>query len=323
MQLPDTGLLEMYRLMVLTRRFEEKARQWYGEGRISECPHSSIGQEAIGVGASYGLRLDDQIVPSLRTRAAFFTKGVTLRDTLATMACRKNGFSGGRDTSHHAGIPELGIMAGTAVVGAHILPSVGAALAMKIQRRDSVVVTFFGDGASNQGAFHEGLNFAGVKNLPVIFVCENNQWAQGTSFSESTAVSDIAVRASSYGFPGVCVDGNDVVAIHDSRETAVRRARAGEGPTLIECKTLRWRPHCELAVMEKIWKSETDEVERWRTRDPIQRLEQVLLERGVLTADKIKRLNDDIDVKLEDAIAYAESSPVPSPREALEGIYAE
>ena len=247
MELDKGDLLEMYRQMVLTRRFEEKAIQWYTEGTVPECPHSSIGQEAVGVGACYGLRLEDQVMPSLRTRAAFFAKGATLKDTLATMFGARNGYSGGRDDSHHAGVPEIGVMAGVGIVGGSIIPSVGAALAMKLRGEDNIVISFFGDGAANTGDFHEGLNFAGVQRLPIVFVCENNEWAQGTKRDESTLIEDIAVRTDSYGFPGVIVDGNDVFAVYEATKEAVQRARTGEGPTLIECKTFRWRPHCESA----------------------------------------------------------------------------
>lgn len=322
MKLSQADLSEMYRLMVLTRRFEEKAVEWYEAGVVPECPHSSIGQEAIGVGACYGLRLDDQVMPSLRTRAAFFAKGATLKDTLATMLARRNGYSGGRDDSHHAGVPEVGVMAGLGIVGGSIIPSVGAALAMKLQKRDSVVVSFFGDGAANRGVFHEGLNFAGVKRLPIVFVCESNEWAQATTRAESTLIEDIAIRASSYGFPGEVIDGNDVLAVHESASKAVEKARAGGGPTLIECKTFRWRPHCELAIFGELWKKESRDVESWKQRCPVRRLEGKLIEEGMLTKEKAEQIRAEIDKELEAALAYGLESPVPEPREALEGIYA-
>jgi pyruvate dehydrogenase E1 component alpha subunit len=309
--------------MVLTRRFEEKAIEWYVSGTVPECPHSSIGQEAVGVGACYGLRADDQVMPSLRTRAAFFVKGASLPDTLATMLGRRNGYSGGRDDSHHAGVPEVGVMAGLGIVGGSLIPSVGAALAMKLQKRDSVVVSFFGDGAANSGDFHEGLNFAGVQRLPVVFVCESNEWAQATTRAESMLIENIAIRASSYGFPGEIVDGNDVLAVYKSASSAVQRARAGEGPTLIECKTFRWRPHCELAIFQDLWKKETQEVEEWREKCPIQRLEAELLAEGLLTEDKIAGIRAQIDAELEAALEYGLNCPKPEPQEALEGIYAQ
>jgi TPP-dependent pyruvate/acetoin dehydrogenase alpha subunit len=317
-----SDLSEMYRLMVLTRSFEERARQWYLEGRIIECPHSSVGQEAIGVGACFPLRPEDVVIPSLRTRAAFFARGVPLKEMVATMAGKRSGFSRGRDTSHHAGLPQWGIMAGTGVVGGSILPSVGAALAMKVRQADSVVLSFFGDGASNEGAFHEGLNFAGVQRLAIVFVCENNQWAQATSLAESTAIEDIAVRAGSYGFPGVVIDGNDVLQVCQASQLAIEQARRGKGPTLIECKTLRWRPHCELGIFEELWKQEAAEVERWQQRDPIPRLGSRLLEEGICRQEDLQQLEEKMGRELDAAILAAEGEPDPEAGEAQAGVYA-
>ncbi len=322
MELSDKDLLEMYRLVVLTRLFEENVCLWKRQGHILEIPHSSIGQEAIGIGACYGLRSDDWVMPSLRTRGAFFVRGAELKDVLATMCARKNGYSGGRETSHHAGIPQLGILVGSGVVGASIAVAVGAALGLQYRGSDAVVVDFFGDGASNRGDFHEGLNLAGVQQLPIVFVCENNLYAMSVPHHIEMAIDDIAVRAQGYGFPGVVVDGNDVLTVHQAVQEAVARARSGEGPTLIECKTYRWRAHCEVpALEEEPWRAPA-EMNAWRKKDPLTRLEMLLLERQHLNEEKIAELKEQIQASLDEALEYARSSPEPQPEEGLEGIYA-
>ena len=321
-ELPGKDLLEMHRLLVLTRMFEESACQWKRRGDILELPHASIGQEAIGVGACYGLRRDDWVMPSLRTRAAFFVRGAELKDVVTTMCAKANGYSGGRETSHHAGLPDLGILVGSGVVGASIAVAVGAALGIRYRESDAVVIDFFGDGASNRGDFHEALNLAGVQRLPIVLVCENNLYAMSVPQASGMAIQDIAVRAQSYGFPGEVIDGNDVVAVHRATQTAVARARAGDGPTLLECKTYRWRPHCEVpALDEEPWRPAA-EIEEWKRKDPIARLEAILSDEGLMTAAEIASLKEEIQASLDEALAYALQSPDPRPEEALEGIYA-
>ena len=323
MELSDKDLLEMHRLLVLTRRFEENACLWKRRDDILEIPHSSIGQEAIAIGACYGLRTDDWVMPSLRTRGAFFARGADLKDVLATMCAKKNGYSGGRETSHHAGIPEIGILAGSGVVGASIAVAVGAALGLKYCQSDAIVMDFFGDGASCRGDFHEGLNLAGVQQLPIVFVCENNLYAMSVPHQSQMAIDDIAVRAQGYGFPGVVVNGNDVLAVHETVQEAVTRARRGEGPTLIECKTYRWRSHCEVPALEsEPWRPQA-EIDEWEQKDPLRRLEKLLLDRQLLTKEKIKAINAQIQDSLDEALAYSHSSPNPLPEEGIEGIYAE
>ena len=322
MELSDSDLLEMYRLVVLTRLFEERACEWKRRGDILELPHSSIGQEAIGIGACYGLRPDDWVMPSLRTRGAFFVRGADLKDMVATMCARKNGYSGGRETSHHAGLPELGILVGSGVVGASIAVAVGAALGLRYQGSDAVVVDFFGDGATSRGDFHEALNLAGVQRLPVVFVCENNLYAMSVPKTSEMAIDDIALRAQGYGFPGVVVDGNDVQAVHQAVQEAVSRARGGEGPTLVECKTYRWRSHCEVpALDEEPWRP-PEEIAAWKEKDPLARLEKQLVDRQLLDGEKIAALATQIQASLDEALEYAHNSPEPLPEEAVEGIYA-
>jgi TPP-dependent pyruvate/acetoin dehydrogenase alpha subunit len=321
MELASQDLIEMYRLMILTRRFEERTIEWYQEGRIPETIHSSIGQEAIGVGACYGLRRDDQVLPSLRTRAAFFAKGVPVRDVLASMCARETSLSRGKDTSHHAAAPEYGVLVGSHVVGSSIPVAVGAALAMKLRKTDLATLCFFGDGASNRGDFHEGLNMAGANRLPIVFVCENNLYAMSVPVEWAMAIEDIAARASSYGFPGVVVDGNDVRVVHEAAAKAVRRARAGEGPTLIECKTYRLRNHVELPLFEEPWRP-SEEIIYWKEKDPIKRLRRQLVGEMILTEELDEEIRAGVEAELEQAMRYAEESPFPEGSEALQDVYA-
>ena len=316
-----SDLVAMYRLLLLTRRFEDRACLWNRRGEVFETPHSSIGQEAIAVGACFGLRDDDWVMPSLRTRGAFFARGADIKDVVATMCGKRNGYSFGHETSHHAGIPELGILVGSGVVGGSIAVATGAALGLKYRGSDSVVVDFFGDGAASRGDFHESLNLAGVSRLPIVFVCENNLYAMSVPRERQTAAEDIATRAQGYGFPGYIVDGNDVLAVHEAVHGAVNRARSGDGPTLLECKTYRMRPHCEIPSMEsEPWRA-PEEVEAWRERDPLSRFARILIDRGTLSSESIDTMDGEIQTSLDEALEYAKQSPDPLPEDALTGIY--
>ncbi|MBI5877297.1 MAG: dehydrogenase E1 component subunit alpha/beta [Chloroflexi bacterium] len=317
--LKDTDLIELYRLMLLTRRYTEHVLGWYRAGRLVQGLHPSIGQEAVGVGACYGLRAGDWVHPSLRTTEAFFVRGVSLRQHVAAMNGRIGGISRGKDTSHHAGYPDLGVLAGTGLVGSHVPVSVGAALALKMQGTDNVVINFFGDGASNRGDFHEGLNLAAVLQAPVVFVCENNGYAQTVPASIGMRIADVAQRAAGYGMPGVIADGQDVLAVHEAVQTAVERARAGGGPTLVECKTYRFETHYPTFPEER----PADEVARWKARDPIHLLGATLRSRGILSTEAAEEMDAAIHAELAEAIQYAEDSPWPEPSEVTQHIYAE
>jgi pyruvate/2-oxoglutarate/acetoin dehydrogenase E1 component/TPP-dependent pyruvate/acetoin dehydrogenase alpha subunit len=317
--LKDTDFVELYRLMLLTRRYTEHSLGWYRAGRLVQGLHPSIGQEAVGIGACYGLRAGDWVHPSLRTTEAFFARGVSLRQHIATMNGRIGGISRGKDTSHHAGYPDLGVLAGTGMIGSHIPVSVGAALALKMQGTDNVVINFFGDGASNRGDFHEGLNLAAVLHAPVVFVCENNGYAQTVPASVGSLITDIAERAASYGMPGVVVDGQDVLAVNAAVQAAVARARAGGGPTLVECKTYRFETHYPSFPEDR----PAEEVARWKARDPIHLLGATLRERGVLGPEAAEDIDAAILAELAEAIQYAEDSPWPEQSEALQHLFAE
>jgi len=315
--LNNAQLLEIYRYMLLARLFDEKVIEQWNEGRIVELPHSHIGQEAIGVGACYGLRQSDYILPSLRTRPALFVRGVSPKELMAGMFGKSTGPARAKVSTHHMGDNERGIIGTTGVIGGHLTVAAGVALACKLRRKDSVVLCFFGDGASNRGDFHESLNFAAVKKLPVIYIIENNQYAMWTPLSRSVAIKNLAARASAYGMPGVVVDGNDVLAVHEAVQEAVKRAREGEGPTLIECKTYRLRPHSEKKLPER--RSE-EEIKEWMKRDPLERFKKRLLEKEI-PVEELNKIVEEVREEIEDAVRFAEESPFPEPNEALMDVY--
>lgn len=322
MALTDDDLIKMYRWMVLTRCFEQRACDLQYQRNLPELEHASIGQEAIGVGACYGLRPDDIVVPSLRTRAAFLVKGVTPERAMAAIYGKATGAARGKETSHHMGDKAIGLVAGSGVVGGSIAVAVGTALACKLLNTSRVTLCFFGDGASNRGDFHESLNLAAVQKVPAIFICENNMYALSTPASYHLPIPNVADRGASYGIPGVVADGNDVLAVHAAVQRAVARARAQEGPSLIECKTYRWRGHSERDLKQGSYYRTNEEVEQWKARCPIKRLREQLVSKGALNEASIRLIDEEINQVVEKAVAFAEQSPYPAPEEALENVYA-
>ncbi len=319
-RLTESDLRQMYRWLVLIRAFEDRVCDLWAQARIMELPHGSQGQEAISVGACYGLRPTDQVLPSLRTRGAFFLKGIPARIQMAGMFNRSTGAAGGRASSHHMGDAARGVLVGSGIIGASITVGVGAALALKLRKRDDVVLNFFGDGAAQRGDFHEALNFAGVFKVPVVFVLENNGWAEMTPVSRHFAGPDFACRARGYGMPGVRVDGNDILAVYEAAQDAIARARAGEGPTLLECVTYRMRGHCENNPVATC--RDMAEIEAWRLQDPITRLRSELARRGILGAEAAAGIEREVASEIEDAVAFAEESPPPDPQDLQKDVYA-
>jgi pyruvate dehydrogenase E1 component alpha subunit len=318
-ELTESDLIQMYRWMVLTRAFEDRASELWAEGRVIETVHGSQGQEAIAVGACYGLDRADQVLPSLRTRGAFLVKGVTCRTQMAGMFAKSTGPARSKTTAHHMADPEAGVLLGSAIVGASITVGVGAALALKMQGRANVVVEFFGDGAAERGDFHEALNFAGVFRLPVVFVLENNGYAEMTPLKGHFAGSDFARRADGYGFLGLRIDGNDALVVYDAVQEAVGRARAGQGPTLIECVTYRQRGHTAADSPTEL--RDPVEVEEWLGKDPITRMRAVLMDRGILTEVRVAEIEKSVRAEIDDAVQFATESPPPTTEEVLRDVY--
>lgn len=319
-RLSDQDLVQMYRWMVLTRTLEDYLCNAWGKSGVLELPHGSQGQEAIAVGTCYGLCRDDQVLPSLRTRGAFLVKGISTRFYMAGAFAKATGTARGKATSHHLGDPETGVLVGSGLIGASVTVAVGAALGFKLQKKDTVVVSYFGDGGAQRGDVHEGMNFAAALRLPVVFVLENNGYAEYTPLAKHFAGEDFATRAQGYGMPGVRLDGNDVLAVYEAAQAAAARAREGQGPTLLECVTYRYRSHCEMEPPE--YGRDPEEIERWRAKDPIARLEASLSARGVLSPAMVESIAAETAAEVEDAARFAEESPFPSATEVCDDVYA-
>ena len=319
-KLKKNDLLELYRWMLLSRVTEERMTEYHKHSPLAELPHAGIGQEAISAGTVYGLRIDDQILPSLRTRGAFIFKGISSRTMMAGAFAKVTGAARGKNTSHHMGDRSCGVVAGSGVVANHLPVAVGIALASKLQNKDYVAVPYFGDGGSNRGDVHESMNMAAAMKLPVVFICENNGYAISTPFTYHSAVKDLATRAAGYGMPGVVVDGNDVLAVYEAAQTAYARARKGEGPTFIECKTYRWKNHSERDPRDL---RPQEEVAEWKKKCPVLRYEKYLLETKTADAETLEEIRKGVVAEVEDAIAFAESSPLPPAEEAALHVYCE
>ena len=317
--LPKSDLLNLYRLMALTRAFEMRIIKISTQKSIVETPHLCIGEEAIGVGACYGLRKDDFVLPTLRGRSVFITKGIPTAHLMAGVFGKATGPARGKWTSHHMGDLDKGILVGSLIIGSQFPTAVGAAMTFKLKKTDQVCLCFFGDGASNRGDFHEGLNMAAILNLPVVFICENNGYALYTPVEQNMRIKDIAVRAQGYGMPGITIDGNDVVAVHKTVQEAVERARKGGGPTLIECKTYRLRPHCE--KFQEIRPKE--ELDRCWECCPIDRYKKELISRGVLDAETDEKILRECEAEIDQAVKFADESPFPEPAEMCDDVYAD
>ncbi len=270
--------LDLYRRMLLIRRCEEQLARGHQRGLIHGACHTYVGQEAVAAGVCAQLGAEDVVFSTHRGHGHALAKGVPPRELFAELLGRATGCSRGRGGSMHLFAPEVGLMGTSGIVGPCILQAAGAAYTFKLRADGRVAVAFFGDGAVNNGAFHEGLNMASIWKLPVVFVCENNQFATEVPFSYSAGNPDVASRGAAYGLPGVAVDGNDVLAVDVAAEEAVRRAREGGGPTLLECRTYRTRPHSE--GMPDFTYRTREEVEEWKARCPLARLRVKLLEGG-------------------------------------------
>lgn len=311
--------IEMYRKMLEIRLFEEKVFELYGQNLVPGTIHLYAGEEAVAVGVCANLRKDDYIVSTHRGHGHCIAKGARLDKTMAEILGKKTGYCMGKGGSMHIADFSIGMLGATAVVGAGIPIATGAGLSIKLRRTDQVTACFFGDGASNQGTFHEGINMAAVWKLPVLFVCENNLYAMGTRQTQVMLTKDIAKRAVAYGIPGVSVDGNDVIAVYEAAQQAVRRARSGDGPTLIECRTYRHKGHSRF---DPATYRSKEEVEEWLDKDPVRRLKNQLLERNDLSNTEVKQIEKEVSDAVEAAVKFAKDSPYPAPEEALEDVYA-
>ena len=317
--LPKADLLALYRQMLMIRRTEEQLAKFYQAGMIPGACHTYIGEEAVASGVCAHLRHDDAVFSTHRGHGHALAKGVPPREVVAELTGRVTGCSRGRGGSMHLFSPEVGMMGTSGIVGPCILQATGAGYSFKLQETDRVGVAFFGDGAVNNGAFHEGLNLAAIWDLPVIFVNENNMYATEIAFSYATKNVEVAERAATYKIPSYCVDGNDVLAVYEVAQEAIERARAGGGPSFIECKTYRTRPHAE-GMRDDGYRTQ-EEIDNWKQRDPIANLRERALIAGIAADADFAAVDEEIKAMVEEAAEFARNSPYPDPATAANYIY--
>ena len=316
MEVPREKLIQLYTTMVRIRQFEEKAYDLFARAAAIPGPlHLYAGQEAVASGVCANLRRDDYITSTHRGHGHCIAKGARLDRMLAELMGKKTGYCKGKGGSMHVADLALNNLGATAIVGAMIPSAVGAGLSAKMRGTNQVVACFFGDGASNNGVFHESLNLAAVWSLPVVFVCENNLYAMGTRVSRIMLLENISERASGYGMLGITVDGMDVMAVHKAASEAVERARKCNGPTLMECKTYRWRGHSR--ADPGLYRPK-QEVEEWRKRDPI----RIFREGKYLPEEELNKIDSDVEAEIEAAVKFATESPYPDVEDALQDVFA-
>jgi len=306
--------------MKMMREVEDRIeRKLYRQGKIVGGVYVGRGQEAIPVGVGLLAEPDDALFPSHRDLALFLIRGVHPRNIFAQYMGRVGGLTRGRDGNMHMGDLRLNIIAIISAMAASVPVAAGAALAFKYKGTRNVAFCFFGDGATSRGDWHEGVNFAAVQRLPLVLVCNNNQYAYSTPLSKQMACANVADRGPAYGIPAEIVDGNDVMAVHEAGQRAVEHARAGRGPYLIECKTFRMTGHSAHDGADYVPQHLWDE---WKIKDPIPRLERLMIEKRWATADDLAQMHTAMTKEIDEAIEWAEKSPYPNPSELLEGVYA-
>src|SRR5215813_2139168 len=318
---PDKTLLDMLYYMKQVRELEFRIeRKLYRQGKIVGGVYVGRGQEAIAVGACLQLREDDVVCPSHRDMGAFLIRGMSLRTILAQYMARKTGATRGRDGNMHMGDLKLNLIPFVSMLGDNVPVATGIGLSFKMRGQDRVALCFFGDGATSRGDWHEGINMAAVFKVPVVFICNNNQYAYSTPLERQMAVENVADRAEAYGLPGEIVDGNDILAVWDVSTRAIERARTGEGPTLIECKTFRMTGH---SAHDDAGYVPPELFEFWEERDPISRFERFLIDRSLTTKSGIDELQARINQEIDEAIHAAEKDPFPEPEDCLKDVYYE
>lgn len=314
-------VLALYRKMQVIRQCEEQLARSHQRGLIHGACHTYVGEEAIATGVCAHLDRQDVVFSTHRGHGHALAKGMPPRELMAELFGRSTGCSQGRGGSMHLFSPEVGMMGTSGIVGPCILQAAGAGYSFKLLKSKHVAVAFFGDGAANNAAFHEGLNMASIWKLPVLFVCENNQFATEVPFSYAAGNPQVANRGQAYGIPGIEVDGNDVLAVYDIAGDAIQRARAGGGPTLLECKTYRTRAHAE-GMGDFTYRTRED-VEEWKTRDPIQRLHTSAVEQKLAKSEAFAAIDAEVQAQIAEALQFAENSPWPEAASATTHVYAE
>jgi len=319
MAIEKDTLIDMYRTMVRIRSFEERVSREFAAGNIPGFVHIYSGEEASATGACFTLRTDDYITSTHRGHGHLIAKGGRPDRMMAELFGKETGYCKGKGGSMHIADTDLGILGANGIVGAGIPLAAGAALSARMRGTDQVVICFLGDGASNRGTFHEGINLAAVWQLPVVYVIENNLYAEKTRIADTYRLPNLSDRGGAFGIPDVTVDGNDVIAVHEALTEAVARARRGDGPTLVECKTYRHHGHFE--GDPQTYKPK-EEVEEWMKKDPIDSFRGTLTEAGVLTEQDAEAIAQEITQEIDAAVTFAVESPAPAPEDALEDVFA-
>ena len=322
MQLSEEVLLDMHHRMVRIRHFEEAAGRLAEESRLPGFLHLYVGEEAVAAGVCTALNDDDQISSTHRGHGHLVAKGGDFERMMAELMGKATGYCKGKGGSMHICDLDLGMLGANGIVGGGVPIAVGAGFANKYRDDGRVSVVFFGDGASNIGAFHEAANMAAALRLPVVFVCENNEYGEFTPRDRTMAITDVVDRALGYGMPGVIVDGMDVIAVHEAATEAVSRARSGQGPSFIEAKTYRFYNHHGIQTLGMKYRSD-DELAEWKKRDPIDMFEARLADSGVLTTKAAQAVHERVAEAVEQAIAFAEESPLPDAASMYEDMYSE
>jgi len=312
--------VQLYYWMKLTREFEERVAKLHRQNKIFGGVYSGRGQEALVVGTTVDLKTEDVIFPLHRDLGSFLVKGADPKRLMAQMLGKEHGFARGKDSALHAGDPAHGIVGATSMLGSTLPVAAGFALKFKLRKEPHLALAYFGEGAASRGDVHEAMNFAGVHKLPVIFVCENNHYAYSTPIDLQMAIANVADRAVAYGFKGIVCDGNDLSAVVDAMAVAIKRARGGEGPTLIECKTYRIAGHSEHDAAKYRNKAE---IEEWQKKDPVLRWEKTLEARGQNLAQIRAEIEAETQRIVGEAVTFAEADADPQASEALEDLYAD
>jgi len=321
MDLTNSDMLRMFEQMTRIREFDERAGLLMEQARVHGSVHLYCGEEAIAVGVCEALNDDDYITSTHRGHGHLIAKGGDVERMYAELFAKATGYNGGKGGSMHMAALDLGIIGANGIVAAGLPIGLGVAFASQYQGNDRVTVCFFGDGATNEGAFHEAMNMAAILKAPMVFVCENNGYGEWSSAASTTSVTDIVDRAASYGIAGAMVDGMDIAAVHEASIEAIARARSGAGPTLLECKTYRYYDHVgrDFGMLQR----DPDEIARWQARDPIKQWRKVLIAQGVFDDNTADTITSRIAADMDRAIAKAEQAPDPHPGALYEDVYSE
>jgi len=318
MQFLPEKMLGMYQKMLTIREFEDTARDSFRQAKMPGWLHCYTGEEAVAVGVCASLHQDDYITSTHRGHGHLIAKGASLSKMIAELFGKKTGYNKGKGGSMHIADLSIGILGANGIVGAGIPIAAGAGISIKRKKEEKVVACFFGDGAGNRGTFHEGINLASIWDLPVVYVMENNMYAVSTPQHKVQKVTDISLRAAAYGIPGISVDGNDVLEVARAAERLIQRARQGKGPALLESKTYRWGGHYE---GDPLTYRSKGELEEWKKKDPLVSFRKFLLKQGLLSDKKDKQIIDKVSEEIKEAVEFAEQSPYPDKKEALEDVF--